>query len=162
MPYIHGVYMQDFSQGRLAPAIRIQRLLNAFEAGVVIAAVDGGPFVELYMQSLTQTRVRNWPLLRNLWNGDCPREMRFHLQQTFLYMTRRTTSSSSDQRVLAVPTLCGLIVRLAREIFGNLMPTTIMLSDYLLEQFVLLERPSPPSECGIEGMDTVFAAVAAD
>ena len=74
----------------------------------------------------------------------------------------RTTSSSSDQRVLAVPTLCGLIVRLAREIFGNLMPTTIVLSDYLLEQFVLLERPSPPSECGIEGMDTVFAAVAVD
>jgi len=44
--YIHGIHEGRFSQGRLAPAIRIQRLLNAFEASVTVAAVDGGPSVQ--------------------------------------------------------------------------------------------------------------------
>ena len=44
--YIHGIHEGRSSQGRLAPAIRIQRLLNTFEASVTVAAMDGGPSVE--------------------------------------------------------------------------------------------------------------------
>lgn len=35
--------------------------------------------------------------------GDRPREIRFHLQPTFLHMSRRILSSSSVQGVLAIP-----------------------------------------------------------
>ena len=54
--YIHGVHEGGCSQGRLALSFRVQRLLNAFEAGVAVAAVNGGPSIEFYM---SQTRVKN-------------------------------------------------------------------------------------------------------
>ena len=48
--YIHRVRKGGFSQGRLAPAVRIQRLLNAFEASIAIAAMNSGPSVEFYVR----------------------------------------------------------------------------------------------------------------
>jgi len=50
-----------------------------------------------------------------------------------------------------------LVVRSAGKVFGDLMPTVTVLANGLQEQFVFLERPSPLSERGIEGMDPALA-----
>ena len=58
---------------------------------------------------------------------------------------------------LAEP-LGGLIVRSTRKVFGNLVPTVTVLANGLQEQLVLLERPPPLSEGGVEGMNPALAA----
>jgi len=63
-----------------------------------------------------------------------------------------------DTRVEFLPeTLSSLIVRSARKVLGNLMPTVAVLADGLQEKFVLLECPPPLSERGIERVDPALA-----
>ena len=63
-----------------------------------------------------------------------------------------------NARVEFLPeTLSGLIVRPTRKILGNLVPTVAVLADSPQEEFVLLKRPPPLPERGIERVDPALA-----
>lgn len=136
--------------------------MDAFEASITIAAMDGGPSVEFYMhvdagQKFIDTAqpVKGGELTSR---DEIPSaaDLPPHVEEDPVFLLG--PGGLGDTRVEFLPeTLCGLIVRSSRKIFGNFMPTVTMLANGFQEQLVLLECPSPLPERGIEGVDPALA-----
>lgn len=112
---IHGVRERDSSEWRLVPAIRVQSLLDPFEASITIAAMNCGPSIEFSRDEI--------PSAANL--------LPHFEKDPILFLGPRGLSNARVE--FFTEPLRGLIIGSTRKVFCNLMPTVAMFANGLQE-----------------------------